>query len=235
MSLPPVDCVLAIGAHPDDCEVLAGGTLARFAADGARVVVAHACSGSKGHHALGPEALAAQRRQEAVAAADVIGARSVSLAFPDGELFDDYPTRRMFIELLRQHRPGLVLTHSSSDYHVDHVTTAHLVAAASWFAESAGHKTDSPPLDAPPTVWSMDTVTGLGCQPTLYVDITATMDAKRAMVRAHANQIETMAHRQLTTLEQLMVDQARLRGHQCGTTFAEGFCPLLAWKRVAPL
>lgn len=235
MSLPQVDCVLAVGAHPDDCEVLAGGTLARFAARGARVVIAHACSGNKGHHELGPEALAAQRREEAVAAANVIGAESVSLEFPDGELFDDYPTRRRFIELLRRHKPDLVLTHAPTAYHPDHVATAHLVTAASWFAESAGHKTDSEPLPKQPPVWSMDTITGLQFQPTIYVNITETMDAKRRMVQAHANQLASMAHRQVTTLEQLMTDQARLRGHQCGTTYAEGFCPVLQWKRVLSL
>ena len=235
MSLPEVDCVLAIGAHPDDCEILAGGTLARFARQGARVVICHACSGSKGHHELGPEALATQRRQEAIAAAAVVQAESVSLEFPDGELFDDYPNRRRFIELLRQHRPGLVLTHSPLDYHPDHVMTSHLVGAATWFAESAGHKTDSEPLDMHPPVWHMDTVTGLQFQPTIYVDITETMELKRGMVRAHANQLATMEHRQAIALERLMEDQARLRGHQCGTPFAEGFAPLLHWKRVQPL
>lgn len=235
MSLPQVDGVLAVGAHPDDCELSAGGTLARFARQGARVVICHVCSGSKGHHELGPEALAAQRRQEAMAAAQIIGAESVSLDVPDGELFDDYPMRRRFIELLRQHRPDLILTHAAQDYHPDHVTTGHLVAAASWFAESAGHKSASPPLPSQPAIWSMDTAVGLQFQPTLYVDITETMDVKRRMLQAHANQIESMKERQITSLEQVMEDLARMRGHQCGTPFAEGFAPLLHWKRVLPM
>ena len=41
--------VLAVGAHPDDLEILCAGTLARFAQAGHYVAMAHACRGDKGH------------------------------------------------------------------------------------------------------------------------------------------------------------------------------------------
>ncbi|RPI99153.1 MAG: PIG-L family deacetylase, partial [Chloroflexi bacterium] len=66
--------VLAVGAHPDDLEILCGGTLARYARQGDHVTMAIATDGSAGHMLIPPEELAGIRRAEAQAAAALIGA-----------------------------------------------------------------------------------------------------------------------------------------------------------------
>jgi LmbE family N-acetylglucosaminyl deacetylase len=74
--------VLAVGAHPDDLEILCGGTLARFVAEGHHVVMAHACWGDKGHGEIPHNQVAQVRDREAKAAAKVMGADSMVLGFP---------------------------------------------------------------------------------------------------------------------------------------------------------
>ena len=66
--------VLAIGAHPDDIEVNCAGTLALFVKQGDTVVMAHVCSGDKGHMGMPREELAKLRKDEARQSAELLGA-----------------------------------------------------------------------------------------------------------------------------------------------------------------
>src|SRR5207244_8780918 len=109
--------------------------------------------------------------------------------------------------------------------------TAELVTSASWFAASPGHQTVSPPLQEPVPLFYMDTLAGLGFEPTEYVDVTSVMDTKEAMLRCHASQLGPSAQHGDRDLVALMRDLARLRGQQCGVRYAEGFRPCLKWKR----
>src|SRR6266571_2059011 len=99
--------LLAIGAHPDDLEILSGGTLARFAARGDAVTMLVMTDGSAGHAEIGAAELAVIREREARAAAAVIGAEFVWLGLPDEFVFNDEPTRRRLLEAIRAARPDL--------------------------------------------------------------------------------------------------------------------------------
>ena len=103
----------AIHAHPDDAEILAGGTLALLADLGHQIAIATFTPGDCGSKQLGPEEIAAVRRREAANAAALIGARYVCLEMRDLAIFDDDVSRRRVTETLRQTRPDLVLTGSS--------------------------------------------------------------------------------------------------------------------------
>src|ERR1700722_8525540 len=81
--------VLAVYAHPDDPDVSAGGTLARWAADGSSVHVCICADGDKG--SLDPRAdparLVARRREEVAAAGAILGVKEHHwLGFRDGEI-----------------------------------------------------------------------------------------------------------------------------------------------------
>lgn len=220
--------VLAIGAHPDDIELLCAGTLAAFLAAGSAVHLAVACRGDRGGD---PDAdRAGRRRDEARHAAEILGAPIVFLEFGDAEVTDTTATRIRFMQLLCSFRPDLVLTHSPDDYHEDHVRVSELVSKCSWFAASPGHETGQPPLEVPPALFYMDTVAAIGFEPTHLVDISATIEIKRKMLACHENQL---ARRDsgFPSLIDLAETQARLRGFQCGTTHAEGFRPALLWGR----
>ncbi|OPZ92449.1 MAG: Mycothiol S-conjugate amidase [candidate division TA06 bacterium ADurb.Bin417] len=103
--------ILAVGAHPDDLEFLCAGTLARYAAAGHRVFMAHLCSGNKGGREIDPAELAAVRDREATAAAAVIGAETLGPVAADLDLYDHVNTSRLvfdaaFTATLPLHRSG---------------------------------------------------------------------------------------------------------------------------------
>ncbi len=215
--------VLAIGAHPDDIELLCAGTLARFLQEECVVHLAIVCRGDRGG-AGDPEALAATRAEESRQAADLLGAGITMLGCGDSEVRDTPELRCRFLDMFRDVRPELVLTHGPDDYHADHRAVGELATQAAWLSASPGQRTDRPPLDRPPAVLFMDNVAGLNFDPTHFVDVTDTMPTKRRMLSCHASQL-ARADGGISALAEMAEALARLRGFQCGTTYAEGFRP----------
>ena len=223
--------ILGVGAHPDDLEILCGGTLARYARDGHKVVMAHLLNGDKGHYRMPSRRLAVVRRQEALAAAAVIGAESLSLDIPDGELFSDLKTRKKMIDLIRGVRPGVIITHSPNDYYADHTTAAEIVCGASFLAAAPLFKTKRKAHDVIPPVYFMDNVCGVSFLPSVYVDISATFKTKRDMLACHRSQLQWLKeHDQAEMLDTIEV-VARFRGLDCKVRYAEGFREYEVWGR----
>lgn len=127
---PPA--LLAFGAHPDDCEFAAGGLAALYAERGSRVCFVSLTNGDAGHQTLGGSTLARIRRDEARAAADVIGIESRVLDNHDGELLPTLDRRREVIGIIRDFKPDLVLIPRPNDYHPDHRYTSILVQDAAY-------------------------------------------------------------------------------------------------------
>ena len=124
--------ILAVGAHPDDVELLCAGTLAKYKRQGHEVALAIATNGEVGSSTLPKAEIAAVRRAEAEASAAVIGAEFHWLGYPDEFLFNDADTRLRFIDLVRQVRPDLILCHDpENDYHPDHVTSGRITSGTS--------------------------------------------------------------------------------------------------------
>jgi LmbE family N-acetylglucosaminyl deacetylase len=230
MSAPLPRRVLALGAHPDDIELSCAGTLAKFLEAGSEVHLAVACRGDRGGSSGPDPDLANCRHLEARHAAEALGAPIHFLDIGDTDVWDTPELRRRFISLFRVTRPELILTHCSNDYHDDHVRVSDLACKCAWFAASPGHLTDEPPLDAPPGVFFMDNLAGIGFEPTHLVDISATFETKRRMLACHESQLRR-ADGGMSKLVEMSETLARLRGFQCGASFAEGFRPALLWGR----
>ncbi len=122
--------VLAIGAHPDDCDIKAGGTTIRYTAMGHRVKFLSLTNGDTGHHAIGGIELARRRHKEAAAAAAIAGAEYQELDMHCGELMPTLENRRTVIRIIREWAPDLIMTHRPNDYHPDHRYTSQLVQDA---------------------------------------------------------------------------------------------------------
>ncbi len=224
--------ILAVVAHPDDAEYLCAGTLARAKADGAAIGICVMCKGDKGQPDPPIDDLRAIRREEMTAAAKLLGAELLWAGFGDGELADRAPERNELVELFRRFQPTLVLAHSAADYHADHRAASSLAEAASWFATSAGHQTQSAPLGVQPAVWWMDTVNMTGFEPHFYVDISQHVELKRRMLGCHKSQLVRGAGGDFSPLEEQMVRQSRSRGSQAGVEAAEAFRLHHVWKRL---
>lgn len=225
--------VLAVGAHPDDLELLAGGTLARFCAEGHDVTMCHVASGNRGSYHATAEEIAATRLAEARTAAAEIGARHATLGIADCEVDASDPVqRRLAVDLVRRHRPDLVITHSPGDYMADHNETSRLLFDASFFASVPLFETAEEPYGVVPALHYLDTVNGLGFLPTEYVDISSVMEVKVRMLAAHASQLEWLREHDSVDVLADMRTAAAYRGLQSGVRAAEGFAACLTSLRV---
>lgn len=183
--------VLALGAHPDDLEILVWGSLCAWAAMGAELTLAIATDGARGGT---DPALATIRRAEAEAAAATLGTRPRFLDFPDGALLPDATLVGALRELVAETAPDLVLTHAPNCYHADHRALAAAVCQAVSFA--------APVLQA-------DTLGGTGFAPTHWIDVTAHFPAKLAAIRAHASQDPERFVEPVTAQARFRAGQAR--------------------------
>jgi N-acetylglucosamine malate deacetylase 1 len=225
--------VLAVGAHPDDLEILCGGTLARFVREGHEVVMCNASLGNRGSFEHGSEEIAEIRLREARRAAEIAGADHVTLGFTDGEIdATDASQRTAVVDLVREVRPDLILTHSPGDYMSDHNETSKLVFDCSFHATLPLLETANPSYGTVTPIYFVDTVMGLGFQPTEYVDVTSTIETKVAMLEAHESQLAWLRdHDGIDVVEQMRA-ATRFRGLQCRAQYAEGFAPCLTWLRA---
>ena len=164
--------VLALGAHPDDIEIFMFGTLAAYATQGAELTFAIATDGAKGGRG-DPGSLVRARREEATAAAALLGVTPHFLGFPDGALVTDSVLIGALKTLIGDVQPNLAITHAPNDYHGDHRALSDGVRIATSFALPVLH---------------VDTMGGTGFSPTHYVDISTHFDLKAKAIRAHQSQ-----------------------------------------------
>jgi LmbE family N-acetylglucosaminyl deacetylase len=221
--------ILAIHAHPDDVEILAGGTLALLADSGHSITIATFTPGDCGSHDQESEEIAAVRRREAASAALEIGAEYLCLEMRDLAIFNDDACRRRATEALRQTRPQVVLGPSPVDYLCDHETASILVRDACFAAPLPNYRTGSAPIEAIPHLYFMDPIAGRdreGCavQPDFVVDVSATFECKRQMLAEHTSQREWLRHHHgVDEYLEEMERWTRERGALAGVSHGEGF------------
>ncbi len=225
--------VLAVGAHPDDLEILCGGTLALFAKQGGRVCMCHLTNGEKGGLGGSVAEIRKTRRAEAIASAGVIGAESLCGDIPDGEVAVNLENRSLVIDIIRRVAPDVLITHSPADYHADHAAVSRLVFEASYLVTIPHYRTGQPATRKLPRLYYMDTVAGIGFEPKEYVDISSTIETKRQMMRAHASQIRFVQELSGVDFLDMIEVTGRYRGYQCNARYAEGFAEHFAWPRTS--
>ena len=217
--------ILAVGAHPDDIEIRCGGTLARYAEMGHHVMMAYATNGNKGHLTIPSAELAQIREKEARAAAAVIGADVFWMDFPDAELFYDKETRLAFVDMIRQARPDIILTHWREAYHPDHMVTSELVCGASYISTVPYVETEHPPCKSVPLIYYFEVDFTVESAAAEYVDISSVYDTKRKMLACHESQFEWLRENHGIDLEERMIPRDISHGAQCGVAYAERFVP----------
>ena len=223
-------CILFIHAHPDDIEMLAGGTAAMLAEKGHRVAIATMTPGDCGTKDHSAEEIAAIRRREAAASANLIGAEYLCLEFRDMAVFNDDASRRRVTEVLRRIRPQLVITSAPVDYHCDHEATSALVRDACFAAGAPNYRSgEAPPLDWIPHLYFCDPVEGVDREgnpvpPDFVIDVGKYMETKREMLACHASQREWLRrHHGMDDYMEEMVRWTRAAGERVGIHFGEGF------------
>ena len=225
--------VLVTAAHPDDIELQCAGTLIRYIKEGHKVYMAVACTGnvgSKDH--TGPE-IVAIREVEAQKAADVIGAELINLGYPDGEVWQDNQSWKIFVDLIRQTNPDVILTQDKEDYVHDHSNVGELTyRAAIWASVANIQDTKNKPIGKIPTVFYFETVgTHRVAPPDYYVDITEEFDQKLEAFKQHESQHGDFLEKQFGVKNWFEYVEVvnKLRGFQCGCKYAETFRIVQTW------
>jgi LmbE family N-acetylglucosaminyl deacetylase len=146
--------VIAFGAHPDDCDLKAGGLAARFAALGHKVKFVSLTNGDAGHQSQGGGQLATRRRAEAQEAARRIGIEYEVLDNHDGRLLPTLDVRDQVIREIRQWKADIVIGPRPNDYHPDHRYSGVLVQDASYMVIVPNIVSDAPALRRNPVFLS---------------------------------------------------------------------------------
>jgi len=144
--------IMVFGAHPDDCDIKAGGIAIKYAHLGHEVNFISVTNGDAGHHEIGGIELARRRRAEAQAAGAVAGIEYHVLDNHDGELEPTLENRKKIIRLIRSYTPDLILTHRPNDYHPDHRYTSILVQDSAYMVTVPNICTDTPAMSHNPTI-----------------------------------------------------------------------------------
>lgn len=182
--------VMIIGAHPDDAEK-AGGTAAKYAALGYKVLLVSMTNGDAGHFKMGGGVLAKRRKEEARRAGEVIGAEYLVLDNHDGELMPTLENRRQVIGLIRQFHPDLIITHRPNDYHPDHRYTGILLQDAAYMVTVPNILAGTPHLEKNPVIMYMnDRFTKPSAfEPDVVVGIDDVIEMKMDMYHCHESQM----------------------------------------------
>jgi LmbE family N-acetylglucosaminyl deacetylase len=142
--------IICFGAHPDDCEIQAGGTAMMWAKKGHHVLFVSVTNGDIGHWREAGGPLALRRRNEVQRAHEILGIQGVILDIHDGELLPTVENRRLLVKLIREWKADVVMGHRPNDYHPDHRYTGVLVQDAAYMVTVPFFCPDVAPLKSNP-------------------------------------------------------------------------------------
>ncbi|MFO7549534.1 MAG: PIG-L deacetylase family protein [Acidimicrobiia bacterium] len=239
-SLPVPTRALTIGAHPDDAEFGAGGTLARWAGEGCEVSILVVTDGSKGtwDPHLDPVELVRKREAEQRRAAAVLGARGeiVMLGHPDGEITATMELREQLCLWIRRLRPDVVLTHDPwkrymlhPDHRVTGISAVDGVVAARDHLFFTHQLTGGMTKHRPEAIlfWAAD-------EPDHREDITDTFEAKVEALLCHSSQGETTMGDAHDHTDARLAFERRIRDWATGQADPPGSGLVEAFKLVRP-
>jgi LmbE family N-acetylglucosaminyl deacetylase len=221
---------LTLLAHPDDAEILCGGTLFRLAEMGWEIHIATATPGDCGTRTRDRWEISAIRTAEARKAAELVGGTYHCLDENDGLVVYERQAIQKTIDLFRRVAPTLVITHAPKDYMLDHEQT-HLLARAASFVYGAPNISAFPlkPASKVPHLYYCDPIEGhdpLGNEvtPTTVIDISGVIEKKAQMLACHASQRDWLkAHHGMDEYIEAMKRHSAHRGSQAGMKYAEAF------------
>lgn len=149
--------ILFIGAHPDDADILCGGTALKLARGGHVVKFVSVTNGDTGHHILSREETARIRKGEAKASAAYAGLYEYEVMDNPCGIEASVDNRRKVLRVIRAFAPDVVITHRTCDYHPDHRATAQLVQDCAYVCMVPHFCEDTPiPEKAPVFALSYD-------------------------------------------------------------------------------
>ena len=221
--------VLVFGAHPDDSELGAGGTIALEVSRGKKVGIADLSRGE-----LGTRGTAEIRQQEADKAAAVLGlAIRENLDLGDGFIFNNKANQLQVIQVIRRYRPDIVLCNAVEDRHIDHGRASSLVSDACFLSGLTKIETKYPGDDQWQEAWRPSAVYHYiqwrNLEPDIVVDVSDHIDKKMEAIEAYSSQFFDPDSKEPATpissenFKESIRYRARDLGRLTGVKYGEGF------------
>ena len=232
--LEPVDeswsTALAVVAHPDDLEYGTAAAVARWTAQGKRVIYCLATSGEAGIDALDPERCGPLREEEERASAAIVGVDVVEfLGRPDGMLEYGLPLRRDIARTVRRHRPDVVITGNYQDRwgpgmlnQADHIALGRAVVDG--VRDAANRWVFRELLDEGLPPWPVQSVLVSGSPFAAHgVDVSEHFDAGVASLEAHAEYLRGLGTHAMAEPREFLESIGRPVGGRLGGRFGVAF------------
>jgi N-acetylglucosamine malate deacetylase 1 len=217
--------IACVCAHPDDAELVMGGTIARETSRGRRLAMIDLTRGESGSRGT-PET----REAEAKEAARILGvAHRESLGLPDARLQAVPEHKDPLVEALRRLRPRVVVLQHWRQRHPDHTAASHIVYDACFLAGLRNYRADLGTAFRPAKlVYAVTMTEATDVVPTLVVDVTPFWETKLRAIAAFESQF-TKAPGETDVLPLDRFKQAvdlagRRHGQRIGVRYGEGFC-----------
>lgn len=218
--MPDSPCLVAIGAHAADVEFSSGATLLVHARQGWDCHIIHLTLGEKGNPRMSPEEYGAQKRQEAEAAAQALGATPHFLPFADAELTADDATAQPLAALLRKLRPSAIITHWPGSIHADHTAAHDLTDRAIFMACNPHFDLEGLPRMGWARLWFAENWEDPeGFRPFIYVDVGDVMEEWQRAFACYAIGRGEGGYPYWDRYEA----QTRIRGIEIGVSYAQAF------------
>jgi bacillithiol biosynthesis deacetylase BshB1 len=175
--------VLCMMAHPDDAEIICGGSLIKLIDQGYKVAIVDFSKGE-----MGTRGSVEQRGTEAECATKIMGVDiRINLGLPDSMIENNIENRKIVVEAIRKLAPELVITHSlQNNRNPDHTHTAALVKEAIFTAGLAKYDTGQEPHRPKKIIYSMEYFDFI---PSIIVDITDQYERKMNAVNCYKSQL----------------------------------------------
>jgi len=224
--------IMAVGAHHDDNELVAG-TLARHKADGWKLISVVMTNGVWINGKASPEHTPI-REAESLAAAKLLDMETEFLRFPEGHFRADQEATLALTRVIRKHAPDIIITHPPHDYHFDHISTSRCVLDATYISGNICVLPEIPGCRRPALYYS--DAWFVPFEPDEYVDIGDLIELKLNMLRCHKSQTPGDPE-QTGGMIDLARQQSRTRGIESGVRYAEAFrfVPFLGKVRLSRL
>ncbi|ADL11850.1 bacillithiol biosynthesis deacetylase BshB1 [Acetohalobium arabaticum] len=214
--------LLAFGAHPDDVEIGAGGTLIKHHSDGYKTGIVDLTAGEMGSNGT-PQI----RRKEALAASEVLGAEfRHCLKLPDAKISRDEEAIKSIVKEIRAAKPKVVLAPYWKDRHPDHVNTSKLVTESCFKAGLKKFEATGPPYRPQAVVYYFLAAVD---EPDFIVDIAEEYETKTEALLCHTSQVSYNQEHDFQTVlnDSTFLDKldARFRylGSLVDAQYGEGF------------
>ena len=179
--------VLCMMAHRDDAEILCGGTIIKLKDQGYRVGIVDFSEGE-----MGTRGTSREREREAACAAEIMGVDvRINLHFPDAFIENTVEHRRKVVEVLRQYRPHLIITHDTNNRNPDHTHASMLVREAAFTSGLEKYNTGQAKYRPNKIIYCMEYYE---IAPTMIIDITGQYERKMQTVACYRSQVHNPSY-----------------------------------------